>query len=329
VTTLRGSVPVLFVLAATLAWTGPESVDDAAASSARAAKSAPEAIRSGPTPAIHELLPPIPGPLPFFYDLFTFRTDGGGTTVIAAIAVPVGKLRRERTNGRVRYQFDVRLVLADTARHSVVHSVDSAFVNVARPLSGQHLLHTYIEVQAPPSGSSLQRVVVTDAARPGVGQLYNEPFPIPDYSGPELMLSDIAFGLPDATAGWERRGNTLALLPTSQFPESSFDVYYEIYNLPKGTPYETEILIEPLDDSGDGEGSVRAFFSGESEAREDGSVAELRRVESALPKGPYRFTVTVRDMASGNSTSSSRDVEVRGWRGGTTMVPAMPRGLGQ
>ncbi len=321
-TTLRGSVSVFFVLAATLAWTGPESVDGAPSSERTA-------LSSDSTITVSGFLPPIPGPLPFFYDLFTFRTDGGGTTVIAAIAVPVGKLRRERNDGRVRYQFDVRLVLADTARHSVVHSVDSAFVNVERPLSGQHLLHTYIEIQAPPSPSSLQRVIVTDAARPGVGQLYNEPFPIPDYSGPELMLSDIAFGLPDATDGWARRGNMLALLPTSQFPESSFDVYYEIYNLPKGTPYETEILIEPLDDSGDGEGSVRAFFSGESEAREDDSVAELRRVDSALPKGPYRFTVTVRNMADGTSTSSSRAVEVRGWRGGTTMVPAMPRGLGQ
>ena len=33
-----------------------------------------------------------------------------------------------------------------------------------------------------------------DATTPGVGQLYSSPFPIPDYSGDHLMLSDIALG---------------------------------------------------------------------------------------------------------------------------------------
>ena len=38
---------------------------------------------------------------------------------------------------------------------------------------------------------------LTDVTRPGAGQLYHTPFAIPDYSGSELMLSDVAFGLPD------------------------------------------------------------------------------------------------------------------------------------
>ena len=157
------------------------------------------------------------------------------------------------------------------------------FVSNPRPLAGQHLLHTYVEVEAVPSTTSVQRVVVTDAARPGRGQLYTTPFTIPDYSGTDLMLSDIALGLPDSEGGWTRRGVTLALLPTSEFPESSFDVYYEIYNLPSGTPYETTISIEPLDDSDGEDRAVRALFSGESAARADGCLGELRRVQSALP----------------------------------------------
>lgn len=290
---LRGLVSILCTLAATFATTDPVS----------------EA-------------PPV-GSLPFFYDLHTFRGDEGNTTVVAAIAVPVRGLRRERRNSRVRYRFDVRFVLADTARRSVVETVDSVFVSMPRALAGQHLLHTYVEVQAPPTTSTLQRVVVTDATRPGVGQLYDSPFPIPDYSGTDLMLSDIAFGLPDATAGWTRRGVTLALLPTSQFPESTFDVYYEIYNLPSGSPYDTEISVEPLDDPEDL--VVRTLFSGESAARADGSFGELRRVESALPKGRYRLTVAVRDKVSGQIATRSRVVEVRGWGRGATMVPALSK----
>lgn len=268
---------------------------------------------------------PSVAPLPFFYDLYTFRDDGGGTTVVASIAVEAKRLHRESVAGQSRYRFDVRFVLADTAARSVSNTEDSVFLSMPGPLSGEHLLHTYVQVRADPSDATLQRVVVTDATRPGTGQLYSSPFPIPDYSGSELMLSDIAFGLPDATGGWTRRGVTLALLPTSQFPASAFDVYYEIYNLPAGTPYETEIAIQPLDRDGDEEGSpVRTVFSGDSAAREDGSVAEVRRIESALPRGHYRFTVSVRDRIGGEVATQSRDFEVRAWGGGATLIEALP-----
>jgi hypothetical protein len=322
---LRGLVPILCVLGATLTGSGSDSDPDSASVLVESPMARTRVLDGSST------LPSTPRSLPFFYDLHTFRTDGGGTTVVAAIAVPVSRLRRERKDGRVRYRFDVRFVLADTAQRTVFHTEDSVFVSAPRALPRQHLLHTYVEIQAAPSTATLQRVVVTDAARPGVGQLYTTPFAIPDYSGSELMLSDIAFGLPGAEGGWTRRGVSLALLPTSQFPESSFDVYYEIYNLPSGNPYDTEISIQPLDDDGsDSEDrAVRALFSGESESGADGSVAELRRVESALPKGSYRFTITVTDRVSGQTTASSRLVQVRGWRIGTTMVRAMPRGVGR
>jgi hypothetical protein len=276
-----------------------------------------------PAPSTTRIADLVARPVPFFYDLYTFRDDGG-TTVVAAIAVPAGELRRERRDGRVRYRFDVRFVLADTARLDVFNTQDSVFVSLARPLSRQHLLHTYVELLAQPSASTLQRVIVTDVTRPGAGQLYNTPFPIPDYSGSELMLSDVAFGLPDAVDGWQRRGVTLALLPTSQFPEISFDVYYEIYNLPAGNRYATEIAIQSLERDDDGFQEIRASFSGDAAPQEDGVVQELRRIESPLPAGRYRVTITVRDEVSGRVAGRSRDVDVRGWDAGTTMVPALP-----
>jgi hypothetical protein len=167
-------------------------------------------------------------------------------------------------------------------------------------------------------------VIVTDVTRPGAGQLYNSPFPVPDYGGSELMLSDVAFGLPDADEGWDRRGVTLALLPTSQFPEISFDVYYEIYNLPGGNRYSTEIAIRSLEQDDGGFQEIRASFSGEAAPEEDGVVQELRRIESPLPAGRYRVTITVRDEVSGDVARRYRDVDVRGWDAGTTMVPALP-----
>ena len=286
-----------------------------------------------PSPGAPRFDPGLPHPvrpLPFFYDLYTFRGDERTTTVVAAFAVPVRRLERESRDHGVRYRFDVTLVLADTALRSVSRTDDSVFVVAPRPLSGDHLLHTHIEVRAPPSRTTLQRVVMTDASTPGIGQLYGSAFPIPDYGGTQLMLSDIALGRPGATVGWQRGNVVLALLPTSQFPEGSFDVYYEVYNLPAGHRYATEISVERMDETGSedpsGSGAVRTLFTGEAATRPDGTLPELRRVDTSLPKGRYRLTVEVTDQATGQSAERSRTFHVRGGGWGATMVPALRRG---
>lgn len=271
---------------------------------------------------------PLPKPLPFYYDLHTFRGAGGLTRVVGAFAVPAGRLKREWKDGEVRYRFDVSLVVADTARQAVSRSDDSVYVSVPRPLPGGHLLYTHVEFDAPPSRSTVHRVVMTDAAMPGVGQLYGSPFPIPDYSGDDLMLSDLAMGQPDPVSGWRRGDVTLALLPASRSPGSSFELYYEIYNLTPGAWYDTEIAIRSVDESGepttDGNGPVRTRFSGEAPWTDDGIQREFRFVEVSLGEGSYRITVTVTDQGSGSSVRQSRLFEVHDPGSGATMVPALP-----
>jgi hypothetical protein len=272
--------------------------------------------------------PAVAGNLPFFYDLYTFRGTAGRTAVVAAFAVEAGELKAEKAERGIRYRFDVTLVLADTALRTVSRTDDSVYVALPRRLGDEHLLYTQIEVLAAPSRHTVQRVVMSEATIPGVGQLYHSPFPIPDYSGSDLMLSDVALGRPTAGAGWRRDDIALALLPTTQFPASSFDVYYEVYNLPHGNRYTTEIRVAPI-------GATRAEwageddpvglrFSGEAVAARDGSVRELRRVDAALDRGQYRLTVTVTDQETGESASRSRDFHVRGWDRGATLVPAYP-----
>lgn len=278
-----------------------------------------------------EAAPPAadPGPLGFFYDLYTFRGEAGRTRVVAAFAVPAGRLEEKWVGGHVRYRFDVSLVLADTARQTIVRTDDSVFVAATGPLAGEHLLFTQVELRAPPSRSTVHRVTMTDASTPGKGQLYDAPFPIPDYSGTRLMLSDIALGDPDVEGGWKRGDVSLAILPTSQFPESAFDVYYEIYNLPRGHRYTTEIAVQPVDEAGRPRGgpdaAIRLRFSGEASLWSDGWLQELRRVEAALDQGRYGLTVTITNDETGETASRSRIFQVRGWRPGATMVAARPR----
>jgi hypothetical protein len=267
-------------------------------------------------------------PLPFFYDLYTFRAEGGRTTVVAAFAVKAGELETERVGDNDRYRFSVTLVLADTLLRSVTNRHDSVYAELPRNTRDEHLLYTHIEVQAPPSGHIQQRVTMIDATRAGIGQLYWKYIRIPDYSGTELMLSDVALGQPDAQIGWERGGATLALLPTGQLPSRAFDVYYEIYNLPAGNPYTTEITVERLagspSETAKGREPIRLSFSNESTAAADGTLPELRRVGTPFTKGNYRVTVTIEDQTTGKTASRSRTFQVQTSGRGATMVPALP-----
>lgn len=283
-------------------------------------------------PAVNAGGSSLPGMLPFFYDLYSFRGDTGTTAVVASFAVRVGRLDRERIDGGVRHRFNVTLVLADTVQGDVSRADDSVFVAVERPLARDHLLHAHLEVQARPSTTTVQRVIMIDAPQPGTGQLYTHPFVVPDYSGSELMLSDVALGLPEREGGWKRGDVTLALLPSDHFPGGIFDVYYEIYNLPRGNRYTTEIAFEPVGEPGDPppgpERSTNVRFSGESAAGPDSSLSELRRVQAPLPRGRYRLTVTVTDLDRNLTARRSRLLQIREWRAGATLVPTCPMGVG-
>jgi len=264
-------------------------------------------------------------PLPFHYDLYTFRGSGGSTAIVTAFAVEAGRLETETVGDRARYRFSVTLVLADTVRRTVSNTHDTVFVDVPGSFADDHLLHTHVEVRAPPSATTRQRVVMTDATTPGVGQLYSEAFPIRDYSGSGLMLSDIALGRPGASSGWRRGDVTLALLPASLFPAGAFDVYYEVYNLPAGNAYTTEIAVQGLDGLA-ARDTVRLRFNDVSSAGRDGILAELRRIEAALSKGRYRMTVTVTDRVTRATATRWRDFEVRQDGRQATMVAARRSG---
>lgn len=265
-------------------------------------------------------------PLPFFYDLYTFRGPGGSTEVVTSFAVEAGHLETERANGALRYRFSVTLVLADSTRKTVSNTHDTVYVDVQRPLEDEHLLYTHVSLTAPPSRTTRHRVLMMDATAPGIGQLYTEPFPIPDYRGSRLMLSDIAFGNPHAEGGWERGDVTLAILPTTAFPPAAFDIYYEIYNLPHGHEYRTEIAIERTDsaDAAPME-PIRLRFTGEAAPREDGTLAELRRVDASLSRGSYTMTVTITDLVTDETMQRARAFDVLGEERGATRVSAWRR----
>lgn len=266
-------------------------------------------------------------PLPFFHDLYTFRAEAGATTVVAAFGVEAGELKAKRVGDKDRYRFSLTLLLADTTLRSVTNRHDSVSVDLPRRLHDEHLLYTHMALQAPPSRDVKKLVYMIDVIGLGTGQVYWESAPIPDYSGTELMLSDVALGQPDAQIGWERGEAMLALLPTRRLPSREFDLYYEIYNLPAGSPYTTEITVVRVADNSreapvDGEG-IRLNFSGVSAATADGTLPELRRVGPGFEKGSYRIIVTIKDLTTGKIVSRARTFDVQTSDRGATKVPAV------
>lgn len=270
--------------------------------------------------------PPYPGSLPFFYDLYTFRGSGGVTLVAAAVAVEAGELEAERVDDGVGYRFNVSFVLADTLLKTVHRADGTVSVSATRPLRGEHLLHTQVTVEAPPSTHTMQRVVMTDPQAVGVGQLYDSSFPIPDYSGDTLMLSDIALGQPAGDEGWRRGDVSLSILPIGRFPGSTFEIYYEIYNLPPGHGYDTQVTVELLGDPGSASAteSFGLRFQADARSGSGNTVQELRSISGQLEVGLYRMTVAVEDRVSGEVVTRTRLFQVRPTGDGTTPVIAVP-----
>ena len=257
-----------------------------------------------------------PGNLPFFYDLYTFRGEESRTTVVGAYAIPANRLHGRREGGFVEYEIVVSLVVADTAAGSVRRTDDSVTVRLPRAPSADRLVTTHLEVNAPPSRTTVQRVIMSDTKEPGYGQLYQGTFNIPDYSGSHLMLSDVALGEPGAERSWTRGDMSISLLPTGRLPEGFFSLYYEIYNLPAGNRYSTEITIERMEEDRDPDASVadevRIRFSSTSTAGADAVLREFRRIESLLQPGVHRLSVLIRDETTGQTAERARSFRVGG-----------------
>lgn len=251
--------------------------------------------------------------LPFYFDLYTFRADEGRTAVLAAVAVSAGRLNRP-ARSESQYRIDISLILADTASKQVIRQDDSVSLGPLRALKANELFRLHVEVAAPPSHTTVQRVIVSDPTEPGVGQLYGGPFTIPDYSGSKLMLSDIVLAEPGVSGEWHRGEVALALVPTGYFKGGSFSVFYEMYNIAPNAQYSTEIEIEPMRRSaGDkikglfgGKNKMTVRFEGVATNVHDAALQELRRIEAPLPPGHYRLRVTVKDLETQQTARSER-----------------------
>jgi GWxTD domain-containing protein len=236
--------------------------------------------------------PRFPEALTLFHDFATFRGRRGCTDVVYSVAAPTPR-------------YHLMLAVADTFTWDA-QTIDTTVIGNVRP--GEYLRATGVFCSTPDFNSYVRLTATVDSM---MGVTAGGDLQIPDYSGSGLMMSDILVA--SAQPGSFVRGNAqLSLVPPRQFREGeSFRVFYELYNLPAGRQYRTEIKLTTTESNFfarlfKGRTTTTVTFEGNAEGRD--VVQELRTFVPQVEAGEAELQVTVTDLATGEKAVKKKTI---------------------
>lgn len=263
--------------------------------------------------------------LEYAFDAVSFRADDGATELDLSYSIPVwqfGDVSDGRGN-RTRLEHQVILRDSDMSPQFTHAFGFGPFDRPKRHLVESHVkvpVYTLPESVVAPSGEFTLAVQVRDDTSQRIG-VYLRPVILSDYSGEELLISDLKLATlitPSGVQGpFVRKGLNITPNPGRLYiRETPVYVYYEIYNLamdPDGkTEYEILYEISPREGSARPGWSARRqrdmqtvmmAFSGQGISTEDREYTSLDT--SGLPAGEYVLTVTLTDQNAGSSVTRS------------------------
>jgi GWxTD domain-containing protein len=247
--------------------------------------------------------------VPLILDLLAFRGRNGLTELTSPLAVSIDSLGpRNRRPGTYRLNFTVAVV--DTASRSLSRKDTSIFAAPSTQAKPGEWLNTFVRLEAKPAERSELRISMRDETS-DAGAFFGTSIGVPDFNTDSLSISSIALALP-GVGDWRRGDARLRLMPYGEYEGGTFLAYYEVYNLADSASYETEVLVQPMREGPRDPArppadvqEIRLRFTDEAHNDTDGAVRQLRRIESELPPGRYRITVTVTD-GSGRKVGSWR-----------------------
>src|SRR5690606_21982934 len=128
-------------------------------------------------------------------------------------------------------------------------------------------------------------------------------------AGRALALSDLVFGRTGSGLAWHGPNGTVPLNPLDVYPkDGSVEVYYEASGLVPDASYRTTLRIEGI--SGDAKGRVEVGFEERAGA---GRQAFRRTIDlDRLDGGQYRLTLTLTNLATGETAEQERLINVTG-----------------
>ena len=252
--------------------------------------------------------PEFAQPLPFYYDVYSFKGNGEKTDLTAAIAVPGTSLTARPNGNRYLYSVKLSLIVIDTTSGTITRRDTTYQFGSGRILGENEHVRIHADLPTSASKSTIHRVVISDQNNAGRGQMYGGSTAVPEYRSTGLMISNIVLAEPEA-GSWRRGDTRLALVPPRQFMEGAqLSLFYELYNLPRDTPYRTEISLAPSTEQsgfarlkrlfGGSDGTLRLQFDGVASVDRNGNVQELRKVGTELKPGKYKVQIKVTNLTS-------------------------------
>ena len=263
--------------------------------------------------------------LDYAFDAVTFRADNGATELDLAYSIPVWQFGDVSDGRGNRTRLEHLVTLRDsTMSPTFTHAFGfGPFDRPKRMLAESHVnvpVYTLPERVVAPAGNFTLAVQVRDETSQRIG-VYRKPVTLSDYSGEELLISDLKLAVLIAPSGVQgpfvRKGLNITPNPGRLYiRETPVYVYYEIYNLAMdpGGKTEYEILYEISPRDGDGRRSrsarrqgdmqtVMMSYAGVGSTSEDHEFTSLDT--SDLPAGEYVLTVTLTEKHSGSVVSKS------------------------
>lgn len=253
--------------------------------------------------------------LPFIYRFYAFRSGGEGSEILAASLFPAERLQPRTVNAQVVYSLDVSFIVADSISGSVYRADTVLHFWAPQQLEAEAFIRAHLRVAAKPSVSTFYRLAGRDGNAPERGQIYGGPITVPDLSRRRIQLSDLVLA-EEGKGPWRRGGVGLALRPTHLFRVGErLVLYYEIYDLPTGAPYRTEIMVKPARSGSlwsflgrflgiQLPGAITLRFEGLAESPVAFGLEELRTLSGSLLPGEYTVRVTVTNLERLESTTA-------------------------
>lgn len=225
--------------------------------------------------------PKFARPLIVFHDLATFRGKGC-TDIVYSVASPTPKYR-------------LNIAVADTFMWEA-ETIDTMVSAELKPGDYTRASGTLCSI---PDHNAYVRVTVSTDDQTGVTS--GGDLTVPNYAGSELMLSDLLFATTE-DGPFVRGRARLALVPPRQFKQGeSFRLFYELYNLPAGRTYRTEITFTTVESN-----LVLKLFKGkksttvtfEETSTTDDLVQEIRTLVPEIESGRVDVTIKVTDLTT-------------------------------
>jgi hypothetical protein len=248
--------------------------------------------------------PRFEAPVPFAYDLLAFRGANGKTDLSAPVAAEAGSLRPDTLpTGELAYRLSLSMFVVDTIAGTVTRADTILVYRAARAPDPTDAIVGYINLTAAPTADALHRVVLRDAGQPENGQLHGAHISVPSYGVASLMLSSVVIAIPGSGGNWRRGATSLTITPLAELTGGAFRIFYEIYNLLANTPYSTEIAIEREAVS---QPVVQVRFEDQAQPDADGTIQELRSIDTRLAPGRYRLHLRVTNLVTGEDARQQR-----------------------